>query len=372
MSEVDLTICQECGINPAVYGDGLTWALCSKCKRLKDADEGVTEEQEPVGQQGFEHKIQEGLTSIIIPVYILNYSLLHYTGNCIGSVREHTPEGHYEIVVVDNGSPMKPPSPDSYYAQKVIVNQENLGVTKAWNQGIRASVGEYIVLLNNDVQVFDHWLDDMLMGLEAYDLVMAHPMYSMTEPFARATEAAEVRAGKKKLDPIKTDFSCVAFKRSLLDELGLFDQQFFNYCSDLDLFKRMDQAGKKYKVFDVATSHLSDATGMLIKTTPQIMEKDKAAFAEKWKDVPSVDPVEEVSEVKKSDLLFRVINGGDPLYYLTNNKMYRIKNPETLKALGFDFGQEQNITREEFNTFERGGEISREDIYQIIQHEEKS
>jgi GT2 family glycosyltransferase len=78
----------------------------------------------------------------------------------------------------------------------------------------------------------------------------------MTEPFARATEADKVREGVKKLDPIKTDFSCVMFKRSLLDELGLFDEQFFNYCSDLDLFKRMDQAGKSIEYLIMLPLHI--------------------------------------------------------------------------------------------------------------------
>jgi GT2 family glycosyltransferase len=282
----NLSICQKCGIRPASYGDGLTWSRCSKCQYEQDKESGVKYEEKPVEIGGFPHEVKEGLTSIIIPVYMVNYSLFHYTGHCIGSVREHTEGQQYEIVIVDNGSPIKPPSENSYYADKVITNEANLGVTKAWNQGIRMSSGEYIVLLNNDAQVYDGWLEGMLEHLKDNDLVMAHPMYSLTEPFARAVESKEVLYGIKQLDPLGVDFACVAFKRKLIDEVGPFDEQFFNYASDRDLLKRMEQKGLKYTMANnVAIHHIIDATGYSIAETPEIMNKDKEAFKQKWGDV---------------------------------------------------------------------------------------
>ena len=51
------------------------------------------------------------------------------------------------------------------------------------------------------------------------------------------------------------------FKKDLMDEVGMFDEQFFSYASDSDLFKRMDQAGKKYaSTKAVAIHHIIDAT----------------------------------------------------------------------------------------------------------------
>jgi len=289
----NLAICQMCQTNPAVYGDGLTWSRCSACE-LKHNKEHPQEYKAPE-EQGMDHVIVEGLTSIVLPVYMNNYTLFHYTGNCIGSVREHTDREKtpYELVVIDNGSPVKPPSLNSYYANKVIQNEKNFGVTKAWNQGIRASQGEFIVLLNNDVQVFEHWLEDMRDAIqtENYDLVMAHPMYSLTEPFARATEAKIRRklALDKGQDARRKDFkdfSCVMMRRSLLDEHGLFDERFFNYASDSDFFKRMKAAGKKWACLEyVPTSHISDATGYSIPETPEIMNKDKQVYADKYATV---------------------------------------------------------------------------------------
>ncbi len=287
-------------------------------------------------RDGFPHKIELGLVSIILPVYLTNYSLFHYTGNCIGNVRAYTKTGKYELIVVDNGSPIQPPSLQSYYADRVIKNTDNLGYTKACNQGIRMSRGEFIVLLSNDVQVFENWLEGMLEGIKSgNDLVMAHPMYSLTEPFARAIESRAVWDGRKKFDSIPggKDFSCVMFERSLVDEIGTLDEQFFNYCSDTDFLKRMDEAGRKYAMIDrVATSHLSDATGFSISETPEIMNKDKALFKEKWESTrPSSRP---------PVALFRTRKHGDSIFLVSEGFYYHIENPETLKALGFKFGDE--------------------------------
>lgn len=374
---IDLTICQKCKENPATYGDGLTWSLCSKCnlEKMKEANVEMPKEQESVGA-AFEHKIVEGLTSIIIPVYLNSYSLFHYTGNCIGSIREHTPEKDYELVIIDNGSTVKPPSLNSYYAHRVIQNEKNLGVTKAWNQGIRTSVGEYIVLMNNDVQVFDHWLNDLRMCLESggLDLVMAHPMYSLTEPFSRAVESIKIRnevinKSKEVKDPKEAlisdfkDFSCVMFKRSLVDEIGLFDEDFFNYCSDSDFFKRLEEKGKKWGCCEaVPTSHLSDATGYTIAGTAEILNKDKETYKQKW---DKLDAIKEKLNGFSNNSLFRTNLTGDSIYLKSGKTYHHIKSPEVLHALGFDFGQEQSFEKLPIDLL-KGEDISMENYKKYV------
>lgn len=370
-------ICQDCQKEPAIYGDGITWGRCAKCQYEYNKKHNVQDKKEPdPAGQGMPHKMVPGLTSIILPVYMNNYPLFHYTGNCIGSIREYTNQDDYELIVIDNGSPIKPPNLNSYYADKVIQNEANLGVTKAWNQGIRASFGEYIVLINNDVQVYDSWLPTMKACLNegGLDLVMATPMYSNTEPFARSLESDQhfMRySGKYVKDSFSEfrDFSCVMFKKSLLEEIGVFDEDFFAYCSDSDFIKRMELAGKKWASTKmVATHHVSDATGASIEQTPEIMNKDKAIYAEKWDKVE----IEDYSgsnegalgkagdtatgaqiETEKPNFI-RSNETGDRIYFVKDGKIYPISNPETYKAVGGDFGKEVTITKEEFSKFERG------------------
>lgn len=365
-------ICQDCQQEPAVYGDGLTWGRCSNCQYKFTKNQGIEEpkQQSSVAPEAFPHQTIQGLTSVILPVFMRDYSLFHMAGNCIGALREHSLQDNYELIVVDNGSPIQPPNLHAYYADKVIQNKDNLGYTKAMNQGIRTSFGEYIVLLSSDVQVYSGWLDGLKEALNhGLDLAMAHPMYSLTEPFARGIEAKDVLDGNRKFDEIPggKDFSCVMFKKSLIDEVGLFDEQFFNYCSDIDFLRRMDQAGKKSAIVDiVATHHISSATGYTMPETPEIMNEDKRKYEEKWQSekqemIPQTATEAAILRAADYPRLIRTEATGDAIFLLRPEPdiltVHHIKNPETLKALGFDFGQDTLVTRTQYKMYRRGETI---------------
>ena len=379
-------LCDNCHKEPAVYGDGVTWKKCAKCYYLEQKNK-PQEEKPAIKEEGEPHKTIPGLTSIIIPVYMLNYPLFHMTGNCIGSVREHTDKkiDPYEIIIIDNGSPVQPPSLNSYYAEKIIKWDKNEGVSKAWNAGIRMSFGEYLVLLNNDTQVYDGWLSKIKEALDGgLDLVMAKPMYSLTEPFARSVEAMREKSRWERL-PIAesfdktgpTDFACVGFKKQLVNEIGieekgLFREEFFAYCSDVDLLKRMDQANKKYAVCKaIPIHHIIDATGNNISETPQIMNSDKETFKKLWeKPQPAIGVGQAplgstavaklslaVVDEKKVDNLVRTNETGDKLYLIKNNTLHWVKNPQVLEALGLHFGEERTVDKNEFAKYQYGDPI---------------
>lgn len=300
--ENKIPVCSACGFNAVkahLIGDDNWKSTPVKCPDYKGEQFEEQTEGEPVkpstskGESiefSKEHFVLEGLTSIIIPVYIHNYSLMHYLGNTIGSIREHTDytTTPYELIIVDNDSPLKDLKPSDYLATKVILNSTNEGYAKAVNRGIRAAEGEYIAIVNSDVQVYDHWLDDMLdaVNIGGLDLVMATPMYG--EPLARAVEANKKRSkvilsADNEVFSDFRDFSCVLMKRSLLDEIGLFDEQFFMYGEDLDFLRRMDQASKKYASTKlVNTHHIIGATSTSLSTTPEIMNESKQKLKDKW------------------------------------------------------------------------------------------
>ena len=183
-------------------------------------DEGIQENR--AGEQ------KKGLVSIVIPAYLYDYSLFHYTGNCIGSIREHTKPGDYEIIIIDNGSTIKHKEMADWKADKVIRNEKNMGVAYAWNQGIRVSQGEYICLLNNDTMVFDNWMEDFkaLLNAGLIDFAMSSPMYG--DAFARSIESQAKRqealtGGQRESLVDSRDFACVMCKKALFDEIGLFN-----------------------------------------------------------------------------------------------------------------------------------------------------
>lgn len=255
---------------------------------VKEVEEGViiTEAHEDPSKQL--HVIEEGLTSIIIPAFFNSYQMLHLTGDCIGQIREHTDKDKtpYEIILVINGDGIIKLDPKDTHADKVIQNKENMGYAHAVNQGIRVSRGEFISIVNNDVKVYKHWLEDLLEGLRYKDLVTATPMYSRTDPFMRGVESAQLREAQLSL-PIEQslsdfhDFSCVVMKRSVLDTIGLFDETFFYSCEDIDFVKRMEKAGLTHASSKrVPTHHISSATDLPNKG--KVLDESKEKFKQKW------------------------------------------------------------------------------------------
>jgi len=252
-------------------------------------------EEEP----GIPHETIKGLTSIIMPVWFNSYPAFHYTGNAIGSIREHTDKlkTPYELIVVLQGDTgIKLSKLEDTKADKVIELKNNEGYSRAVNKGIRVAQGEYIAILNNDIMVFDHWLEDMQDALNHLDLVMATPMYG--EPFARAVEADFKRlqtipnptTRDTRLDPgIENtfsdfkDFSCVLTKKEVFDKIGLFDEQFFMYGEDLDFMRRMEKEGMKVaSTKRVNTHHIISGTSSGNEDTPRIMDESKAKLKQKW------------------------------------------------------------------------------------------
>lgn len=270
---------------------------------------------------------QKELTSIIIAVSNTDYPVAHYTGNCIGSIKYFTKEP-YEIIVVDNGSTVTlgglkwDKTVDEY-----IKNEKNEGVSKAWNQGIMASQGKYICIMNSDIQVFKNWLGDLLQGLIEGEkqkpptkVVTATPMYDL--PFGRAQEAWARRYEwlDKKPDQYLTDFqdfSCVLFRKSLMDEVGLFDENYgIGYGEDIDFKFRVKKAGyavkssKRCNIHHVGMATTYTLGNQKAIDTNKIMNRNKEYTAKKWDlDEHGVPGFlrEQRGQVKKEELKKEVV-----------------------------------------------------------------
>jgi len=112
-------------------------------------------------------KKKERLTSIVICAW----TNIELTEKCMASIIKNT-KVPYEIILVDNDSEEPVGQMAREYLKKnnvdftIIVNHQNKGFVKATNQAIKLSKGDYIVFLNNDVQVTDGWLEKMLSVFE--------------------------------------------------------------------------------------------------------------------------------------------------------------------------------------------------------------
>ncbi|MCI3150039.1 glycosyl transferase [Bacillus cereus] len=197
------------------------------------------------------------LTSIII----LTHNQLQYTKECIHSIRKYTVQEDYELIVVDNASidgtvEWLEMQPDI----KLVKNEENMGFPRGCNQGIRKAKGENILLLNNDVVVTEQWLTNLQRCLYAKENTAAvgpvtnnASYYSIIptsykdiqemQEFARLYNQSD---GTKWEERMKLIGFCILIKKTILDEIGLLDEQFTpgNYEDD-DLSLRMFEKGYK-------------------------------------------------------------------------------------------------------------------------------
>lgn len=173
----------------------------------------------------------------------------------------------FEVVFVDNGS-----SDGSVQAAadlgrafdvdtQIICNITNLGFAPSCNQGIRISQAGRLVMLNNDTQPEPTWLenlvaateDDPTVGMVASKMLFAHRpgiINSAGIAMDSAGIAWDWRGGQHdrphEAGLIEVFGPCggaALYTRPLLDEIGLFDEDFFMYLEDVDIASRARLAG---------------------------------------------------------------------------------------------------------------------------------
>lgn len=195
---------------------------------------------------GCRFSVNQPLTSIIV----LTLNQVAYTKQCIESVFAHTKEP-FELIVVDNGSTdgtleyidSLDRSKSSCLRIKVISNAENMGFAKGCNQGLNVAVGEFLLLLNNDVVVTSGWMSRLLHALEKYpeiDMVgpmtnyvsgpqlVENPKYDLVTTGGLERYAA-VHGGQHD-GKIKTNWRlagfCMFMKRKVVEKIGGLDDRF--------------------------------------------------------------------------------------------------------------------------------------------------
>jgi len=110
-----------------------------------------------------EHHPKMELVSIIIPCF----RQAHLLGEAIESVLAQS-YPHFEIVVVDDGSPDNPLQVVKRYSSVSYLRQENGGVASARNRGIQTSTGEYLVFLDGDDRLLSNHLQTSLKAYQEH------------------------------------------------------------------------------------------------------------------------------------------------------------------------------------------------------------
>ena len=215
-----------------------------------------------------------------LTVVIPNWNGERFLFTCLGSLRKQS-FTDFETILVDNGSTDGSVAfvDRNFPEVRVLPLGENRGFSAAVNAGIRASRSEYVALLNNDTETHSRWLEALMGAVAAYPEAGSFASKLVDFEDRRVLDGAgdvlrrsglPYRLGHGELDRGQYDEATFVFgacagaalyRRSMLDDIGLFDEDFFANCEDGDLSFRAQLAG--YRCLYVPGSvvyHVGSAT----------------------------------------------------------------------------------------------------------------
>lgn len=198
------------------------------------------------------------LVSIVIP----NYNGKHLLDVCLQSLAAQS-YSSIEIIVVDNASTDGSVEyiRQSYPWAKVVEHSRNLGFGAAINAGIEASRGEWIFALNNDTEVESRCVEKIVqasqsepsLGMIATRIldfrqrdiidVAGISVYPDCSSRGRGRLERDSERYHQREQVFAPSGAAGFYRREMLDEVGLFDSDFFMYCEDTDLAFRGRLAG---------------------------------------------------------------------------------------------------------------------------------
>lgn len=224
--------------------------------------------------------------SIVIPCWLRNAELVQLFNNCIRSIEKWTED--YELILVDNGSEY---GQDCIMANADIYvrNKQNLGYAPAVNQGFRLAKGDYVAVMNDDIEVYRNWAENLMLASKGGvsfprplpdHLPISTPQVGLAswENNTLPDDKVEMGFGALYLASRK-DFLSIAYPNGdLLDEgfkMGMFE--------DTDLWQRFNKAGLPLtysgKTF---VWHKGSATWDTLENKKELFEANERRYKDKW------------------------------------------------------------------------------------------
>ncbi|MCS6910247.1 MAG: glycosyltransferase family 2 protein [Anaerolineales bacterium] len=194
--------------------------------------------------------------SVVIP----NWNGAQHLPTCLDALRGQTFRD-FEIIVADNASTDASLDVLARYPEVRLLRLErNFGFTGACNAGMRAARGEIVALLNNDTEADPHWLAEVLAAFERHPragLVASKMLlFDRRDTLHTAgdifrTDGTPGNRGVWQKDkgqfaegPVfSANGGSAAYRRAMLDSIGLLDDDFYYSCEDVDLAWRAQLAG---------------------------------------------------------------------------------------------------------------------------------
>ncbi len=224
-----------------------------------------------------------------LSVIIVNYNVRYFLEQALLSVRKAIRQVDAEVFVVDNNSVDDSVAMvrEKFPEVRLIVNTKNTGFSVANNQAIAQAAGEYILLLNPDTVVEEDTFKKCLQFMDAHPdagglgvkmidgsgaflpeskrgfpspFVAFCKTFGLSRLFPKSPRFNRYHMGHLSADETsEVDVLAGAFmwlRKSVLEEVGWLDENFFMYGEDIDLSYRIVKAGyKNYYFADTTIIH---------------------------------------------------------------------------------------------------------------------
>ena len=247
-----------------------------------------------------------------LAIIIVTYNSATEIGPCLDSLVGHTEPFPTTITVVDNASSDGTVGMvrARWPGVQVIESPTNAGFSRANNLGIRATGGDYVLLLNPDTVAPPGAIQTLVRGLAAHPdaaiagarLLSEHgfPELSWGDPIGPWNELKrkvfstlyhrKIRSNVRKVDQLSRQArevswvsgACMVIRRPDLEAVGLLDERFFMYTEDVDLCIAMTKRGRT--VLYVAGAELLHYRGRSAARNPateRLYRRSQLAYYEK-------------------------------------------------------------------------------------------
>lgn len=232
-------------------------------------------------------------TRPVISVILLNYNGKEFLKISIRSLINQT-HHNYEIILVDNGS--TDGSIEfvvSNYPQIRIVKSPHNSFSVGNNMGIRQATGDYIFILNNDVELDRNCLEELMkiamgsqinigmwatkiLNYDHRDIIDTTGLLIYPDGMSRGRGRLEADKGQyDDIEEVCFPSGCAGlYKKTMLDEIGLFDEDFSFFVEDSDLGFRARLCGwrclfipnaKVYHMYSATAGKYSQKKAFLVE-----------------------------------------------------------------------------------------------------------
>jgi len=254
----------------------------------------------------------------LLSIIIITWNSEKFIEKCLKSIFDAKGSIDLEVIVIDNASQDTTTKIIEKFKPgvRLICNQANLGYAKANNQGIEVSKGDYVLLLNPDVELKENCLKLMLDFMENHkDIDTLGPQLlnpdGSIQPSCREFPDFSILlwefSGLSFLFPKNRIFgrwrmeyfdfqsprevdqpmgSCLLLRRKVIQKIGAFDEQFPIFFNDVDLCYRIkNSGGKLYFLPEAKASHYKGGSTQQAK--PEMILSSHLSFfrfLSKYKD----------------------------------------------------------------------------------------